>query len=134
MLSFLARDDIRIEWKVRNCYRYEDVLMILFEELEKGRALLRMSTAGLVNVLVELSARLFIWLLSRGSRYKWGHLGPGEKVPIWKGFTSFLMELPIFPLQTWRKAAQQWLALYSCRAGGQGGNPREDPGRQTKTK
>lgn len=93
MLSFLARDDIRIEWKVRNCYRYEDVLMILFEELEKGRALLRMSTAGLVNVLVELSARLFIWLLRRGSRYKWGHLGPGEKVPIWKGFTSYSLKL-----------------------------------------
>lgn len=68
MLSFLAREDIRIEWKVRNCYQYEDVLMILFEELEKGRALLRVSTADLVNILVELSARLFIQLLHRGSR------------------------------------------------------------------
>ena len=67
MLSFLAREDIRIEWKVRNCYQYEDVLMILFEELEKGRALLRVSTADLVNILVELSARLFIQLLHRGS-------------------------------------------------------------------
>lgn len=140
MLSFLAREDIRIEWKVRNCSVrrcFDDSLWRTREG--KGPASDEHSWLG-EHISGTLCQAVYPASAQR-QQVEMGTSEPRGKGPHLERIYQLFCKAFWWSCQyfCYRHGGNQlssgWLCrFYSSRAGGQGVNPGEDPGRRTKMK